>query len=165
MRTLVFGASGYVGTNPVPCLVARGFDVRAAGRHADVLNARGWTGVEVVTADALVPESLATALQGVDAAFYLVHSMASGGDFARLDRQAAANFRDAAAAAGVERIIYLGGLQPADGASEHLSSRRETGDVLREGPFPSPSSGPALSSAPAQPHSKSFATSSTTCPS
>jgi uncharacterized protein YbjT (DUF2867 family) len=101
-----------------------------------VLNARGWTGVEVVTADALVPESLATALQGVDAAFYLVHSMASGGDFARLDRQAAANFRDAAAAAGVERIIYLGGLQPADGASEHLSSRRETGDVLRSGPVP-----------------------------
>lgn len=136
MRALVFGASGYVGTNLVPRLAERDFEVRAAGRHADVLNARGWKGVEVVTADALAPESLAKALEGVDVAFYLVHSMASGADFARLDRQAAANFRDAAAATGVKRIIYLGGLQPAGGASEHLASRRETGDVLRAGPVP-----------------------------
>ena len=136
MRTLVFGASGYVGTNLVPRLCQRGFEVRAAGRHADVLNARGWKGVEVVTADALVPESLTKALAGVDVAFYLVHSMASGADFARLDRQAATNFRDAAAAAGVKRIIYLGGLQPGDDASEHLASRRETGEVLRAGPVP-----------------------------
>ncbi len=136
MRALVFGASGYVGTNLVPRLAERDFEVRAAGRHAEVLNARGWKGVEVVTADALAPESLAKALEGIDVAFYLVHSMASGADFARLDRQAATNFRDAAAAAGVKRIIYLGGLQPGHDASEHLASRRETGDVLRAGPVP-----------------------------
>jgi uncharacterized protein YbjT (DUF2867 family) len=136
MKALVFGASGYVGTNLVPRLRQRGFEVRAAGRHADVLNARGWKGVEIVTADALATESLARALEGVDVAFYLVHSMASGADFARLDREAAANFRDAAAAAGVKRIIYLGGLQPGDDASEHLASRRETGDMLRAGSVP-----------------------------
>jgi uncharacterized protein YbjT (DUF2867 family) len=136
MKALVFGASGYVGTNLVPRLAERDFEVRAVGRHADVLNARGWKGVEVMTADALAPETLANALEGVDVAFYLVHSMASGADFARLDRQAAANFRDAAVAAGVKRIIYLGGLQPRDDASEHLASRRETGEVLRAGPIP-----------------------------
>ena len=136
MRALVFGASGYVGTNLVPRLRERGFEIRTAARHADVLQARGWSNVEIVAADALEPASLFAALAGIDVAFYLVHSMASGADFARLDRQAAANFRDAAAAAGVQRITYLGGLQPGDNASEHLLSRRETGDVLRAGPVP-----------------------------
>ena len=136
MKVLVFGASGYIGTNLVPRLGQRGFEVRAAGRNVDVLKARKWNNVESVPADALVPASLPSALEGVDVAFYLVHSMASGADFARIDRQAATNFRDAAAAAGLERIIYLGGLQPRGGTSEHLASRRETGDVLRAGPVP-----------------------------
>jgi uncharacterized protein YbjT (DUF2867 family) len=102
----------------------------------DVLEARGWQGVELVSADALKPPSLRSALEGIDVAYYLVHSMAAGRDFARLDREAAANFRAAAAGAGVGRIVYLGGLQPSDGASAHLRSRQETGDILRGGPVP-----------------------------
>ena len=136
MKALVFGASGYIGTNLVPKLLDRSFAVRAAARHIDVLQARGWQSVELAAADALKPASLRAALEGIDVAYYLVHSMAAGGEFARLDREAAANFRDAAAAAGVGRIIYLGGLQPSDGASPHLLSRHETGEILRSGPVP-----------------------------
>lgn len=136
MKVLVFGASGYIGTNLIPNLQARGLSVRASARHIDVLEARGWQGVELVSADALKPTSQQAALEGIDLAYYLVHSMAAGGDFARLDREAAANFRDAAAAAGVGRIVYLGGLQPSDGASQHLRSRQETGEILRDGPVP-----------------------------
>src|SRR5688500_4099046 len=120
MRVLVFGASGYIGTNLVPRLIAEGLSVRAAARHVDVREGRGWEGVEAVKADALEPASLSRALEDVDVAFYLVHSMAAGRDFARFDREAAANFRDAAAAAGVGRIIYLGGLEPRHALTEHL---------------------------------------------
>jgi uncharacterized protein YbjT (DUF2867 family)/uncharacterized protein YndB with AHSA1/START domain len=134
--SLVFGASGYVGTNLVPALVARGVRVRAAARNAKVLEARGWRHVELVQADALKPESLAAALAGVDTAYYLVHSMAAGRDFGKLDVEAAENFARAAAACGVRRIVYLGGLVPAEAESEHLVSRKETGDTLRAGPVP-----------------------------
>lgn len=133
---LVFGASGYIGTNLVPALVAAGKRVRAAARNRSVLDARGWPGVEVVAADALDPASLVAALAGVDVAYYLVHSMAAGKDFGRLDLEAATNFRRAAADAGVRRIVYLGGLIPANAESEHLVSRRATGDCLRGGPVP-----------------------------
>jgi uncharacterized protein YbjT (DUF2867 family) len=131
--TLVFGASGYVGTNLVPRLLAEGVPVRAAARNRRVLEARGWQGVELVAADALRPETLAAALDGVDVAYYLVHSMAAGRDFGRLDLEAADHFARAAAAAGVRRIVYLGGLVPRDADSEHLVSRKETGDRLRAG--------------------------------
>jgi uncharacterized protein YbjT (DUF2867 family) len=135
-RVLVFGASGYVGTHLVPRLAASGIAVRAAARRLAPLEARGWQGVELVQADALKPETLGPALAGVDVAYYLVHSMAAGGDFPRLDRAAAERFRDAAAGAGVKRIVYLGGMQPAGQASPHLASRGETGAILRAGPVP-----------------------------
>lgn len=135
-RVLVLGASGYVGTNLVPRLAASGFTVRAAARRRDALESRDWHGVEIVTADALDPASLDRALDGISIAYYLVHSMAAGADFPRLDREAAANFRDAAARAGVARIVYLGGLQPSGESSAHLASRGETGDILREGTVP-----------------------------
>ena len=133
---LVFGASGYIGTNLVPHLLAAGYPVRASARNRRVIEGRQWEGVECVQADALEPASLEAALNGVDTAFYLVHSMAAGRDFGRLDLEAAANFRDAAASAGVRRIIYLGGLIPDQPESEHLQSRLETGDCLRQGPVP-----------------------------
>ena len=135
-RVLILGASGYVGGHLAPRLAAEEHEVRAAARRLDALRARGWDGVECVYADALNSDSLRAALDGVDVAYYLVHSMASGGNFSELDRQAAGNFRDAAANAGVRRIIYLGGIQPTNGASPHLASRLETGEVLRSGPTP-----------------------------
>jgi hypothetical protein len=95
----VLGASGYVGSNLVPKLAALGWTTRAAARRPAVLEARGWQGVETVAADALVPASLDPALEGIDVAYYLVHSMAAGADFPDLDREAARNFAAAAAAA------------------------------------------------------------------
>jgi uncharacterized protein YbjT (DUF2867 family) len=133
---LVFGASGYIGSNLVPFLRERGQRVRAVSRNRVVLEGREWPDVECASADALKPETLAAVLQGVDVAYYLVHSMAAGPKFSELDLQAAANFRDAAARAGIRRIIYLGGLIPENPESVHLQSRCETGEVLREGPVP-----------------------------
>ena len=135
-RVLVFGASGYIGTHLVARLLREGVPVRAAGRTRAVLDARHWPGVEIVVADALQPETLPATLQGVDTAYYLVHSMAAGRDFGRLDLQAAEHFAAAAAQAGVRRIVYLGGLIPDEADSEHLISRRDTGERLRAGPVP-----------------------------
>jgi uncharacterized protein YbjT (DUF2867 family) len=135
-KALVFGASGYIGSHLVPALAARGWRVRAAARNLKVLEARGWAGVELASADALKPETLRGALAGIDVAYYLVHSMAAGPAFGQLDLAAADNFASAAAAAGVKRIVYLGGLVPEGADSEHLLSRRDTGRELRAHPVP-----------------------------
>ena len=130
---LVFGASGYIGSNLVPFLVGNGRRVRASSRNVEVLEARDWSDVDLVSADALDPSSLDAALDGVDTAYYLVHSMAAGGHFPTLDAEAATNFAAAAGRQGVRRIVYLGGLVPKNVVSTHLRSRRETGDILRAG--------------------------------
>ncbi len=135
-KALVFGASGYIGTNLTPRLISAGWQVRVAARHRAVLEAREWQGAEVVAADALKPESLNTALQDVDVAYYLIHSMAAGRHFAALDIEAARNFARAAAHAGVRRIVYLGGLVPGDSRSPYLKSKTAVGKVLREGSVP-----------------------------
>ncbi len=133
---LVFGASGYIGSHLVPYLRARGIPVRAASRRIEVLQARQWEGVITCAADALEPASLAAALADVDTAYYLVHSMAAGKDFGQIDLQAAENFARAAGIAGVRRIVYLGGLVPDDADTEHITSRRDTGERLRRGTVP-----------------------------
>jgi uncharacterized protein YbjT (DUF2867 family) len=133
---LVFGASGYIGAHLVPRLLVAGKRVRVTSRDPAVLEAHDWPGVEIVAADALRPETLGPALDGVEVAYYLVHSMAAGRDFGRLDLEAARNFARAAEAAGVRRIVYLGGLVPPDADSEHIVSRRETGEVLRSASIP-----------------------------
>lgn len=135
-RALVFGASGYIGSNLVPRLMEHGYRVRAVSRNRQVLEARDWQDVELVQADALKPETLGAALEGIDVAYYLVHSMAAGRHFGKLDLQAADNFAWAAGQAGVRRIVYLGGLVPPDAESEHLVSRARTGDRLRAGSVP-----------------------------
>jgi len=131
IRALVFGASGYIGSYLVPLLTSSGFKVRACSRSAEVLQAREWPQVEVVAADSLVPASLHNALAGIEVAYYLVHSMSAGKHFARLDLQAAANFAAAAEQAGVKHIVYLGGLVPKGADSEHINSRKATGEMLR----------------------------------
>ncbi len=133
---LVVGASGYIGTNLVEMLVAEGRRVRAASRNIEILQGRGWDGVELVAADVLDPDSLDAALQDVDTAYYLVHSMAAGKSFPELDAVAAHNFAEAATRQQVRRIVYLGGLTPERPVSDHLKSRQETGDILRRGSVP-----------------------------
>ncbi len=133
---LVFGASGYIGGHLVPYLLARGVSVRATARNVEVIESRGWKGVELAEADALRPETLDDVLKDVDIAYYLVHSMAAGKEFPELDATAARNFAAAAARQGVARIVYLGGLVPDAPKSAHLRSREETGDLLRAGPVP-----------------------------
>jgi len=132
-KILVLGSSGYIGTHLVPGLVRAGHTVRAASRNRDVLISRNWENVEIAETNVLSGEGLDEAVQGVDIIYYLVHSMASGKNYAEKDRQAATNVREAASRHKVQRMIYLGGLQPAGTASEHLSSRAETGNTLRKG--------------------------------
>src|SRR5512144_697516 len=131
---LVTGATGYIGGRLVPRLLEAGFRVRCLARDPARLQGRPWLGpAEVAAGDCLRADTLPTALQGVEVAFYLVHSMAAGHDFEQRDVLAARNFAAAAKAVGVQRIIYLGGLGDSETAlSEHLRSRQETGAVLRE---------------------------------
>ena len=138
MRIAVAGASGYIGGRLVPRLIDEGHEVRCLVRDPKKLFDRPWVSqVDIVTADALEPDGLATALRGVRVAYYLIHSMGSASSFATADRRAASNFAKAAAAAGVDKIIYLGGLGQDDGAlSTHLASRQETGSVLASSHVP-----------------------------
>ena len=135
VSVLLTGATGYIGGLLLPRLVAGGRRVRCLVRRPE--RERFGAGVEVVQGDCLDESSLHAAMAGIDVAYYLVHSMASPGRFEDLDRQAALTFGAAAAAAGVKRIIYLGGLgEEGDALSQHLRSRRETGDALRESGVP-----------------------------
>lgn len=138
MRVLVTGATGYIGGRLVPRLLAEGHEVRCVVRAPAKLEQRPWRGaVDVVAGDVLDAESLKKAATGCDAAYYLVHQMASGDDFEDRDRAGADNFRRAAEEAGLYRIVYLGGLAPARGdLSPHLRSRLDVGRLLAEGATP-----------------------------
>lgn len=134
---LLTGATGYVGGRLLPLLVADGWRVRCLARQPEQLSPRVPAGVEVVQGDLLDAASLSAAMQGVGAAFYLVHSMGATGDFETQDRLAAENFAAAARAAGVQRIIYLGGLgEDEQDLSAHLRSRHEVGERLRANAVP-----------------------------
>lgn len=137
-RILVTGATGYIGGRLVPHLLERGYQVRCLVRDPQRLQGRPWQSrVEIVSGDVLQPDSLSAAMQGMDSAYYLVHSMGSGQDFHERDLTAARNFSQAAKEAGVKRLIYLGGLAKDDATlSKHLRSRQETGHALREAGVP-----------------------------
>jgi len=133
---LLTGATGYIGGRLLRHFEEAGRPVRCLARNPERVQATRST-TEIVQGDCLDEESLDLALVGVDSAYYLVHSMSVGADFAEVDRQAAANFGRAAARAGVRRIIYLGGLADQAGSlSSHLQSRAETGSVLRASGVP-----------------------------
>jgi len=139
---LVTGATGYVGGRLIPALLKAGYRVRAMGRSIEKLGCRPWSHheqVELIQGDVLDAESLTLAARGCRAGYYLVHSMIAQKDkFVEADRRAARNMVDAAAAAGLERIIYLGGLAEAKNGplSKHLRSRFEVAGILQSGPVP-----------------------------
>lgn len=131
LRILVTGATGYIGGRLVPRLLAQGHAVRCVARNPDRLASHPWRGVEIVAGDLADPAETLEALRGIDVVYYLVHSMAAGSRFWESDRRMALAFGEAAAAAGVRRIIYLGGLgAPAEVRSWHLVSRQEVGRCL-----------------------------------
>ena len=128
---LVTGATGFIGGALVPALRARGLRVVAASRRPRAGPLEG-EAVQWRVCDLLDPRTLPAALEGVDVVYYLVHSMGGGrSDFRKLERRAATGLASAAADAGVERIVYLGGPAPRGPPSEHLQSRLQVGEILR----------------------------------
>jgi len=134
MDVLVTGATGFVGSRLVPALLAAGHDVRVLTRDRTGYDPR--EGVTVYEGDLLEPGGFEHALDGVDAAYYLVHSMLAGADFEERDRRAASNFASAASEHGLARVVYLGGLGvEREDLSAHLRSRREVEAILSEGSY------------------------------
>jgi uncharacterized protein YbjT (DUF2867 family) len=136
-RVLVTGATGFVGSHLHPVLMQQGYDV--VGGTRDVARARrSHPDRTFARLDLDDPGSIAAAVDGCTAAAYLVHGMSRDGasDYARAELAAAQAFRDAAARAGVRRIVYLGGMRPAGRPSRHLQSRLDTGACLRGGEVP-----------------------------
>jgi uncharacterized protein YbjT (DUF2867 family) len=138
MRCLVTGATGYIGGRLAPRLLADGHRVRCLSRSAARLRDVPWHDrVEVAEGDLTDPASLRTALEGIEVAYFLVHSLGRR-DFEQIDRAAAGNFAVACRAAGVRQIVYLGGPEPPAGerASAHLRSRAEVARILRDSGIP-----------------------------
>lgn len=134
---LVTGATGYIGGRLVPELLAGGHDVRCMVRSPARLRDLPWASrTEIVTADALDADATRAALEGVEVAYYLIHSMDTGDGFAASDRAAASTFAAAAEAAAVRRIVYLGGLCAGEDLSPHLRSRAEVARIFLGGQVP-----------------------------
>jgi len=130
-RILITGATGYIGRRLKNRLLDKqDYRLRLFVRNARKVSERVRQSVEIVEGDTFHMDTLATALENIDVAFYLIHSMGDDQDFKSLDRISAENFRDACIAAGVKKIVYLGGLGVKETASKHLLSRIETGEIL-----------------------------------
>ena len=133
---LLTGATGYIGGRLLGALESHGNRIRCLTRHPERLSSRVGRNTEAVAGDVLDAGSLRRALKHVRVAYYLVHSMAAGGDFRDLDLKAAQTFGRVAREQGVRRIIYLGGLGAGGRLSSHLRSRQEVGRVLRASGVP-----------------------------
>ena len=135
---LVTGATGYIASKLIPRLLDHGYRVRALARNPLRLKGRAWFNkIDIVQADVTSPETLAHTLDGVHTAYYLIHNMSAGHGYTKLELDSARTFATAAEQAGVEHIIYLGGLaDPEQHIAPHMRSRIETGKVLREGKVP-----------------------------
>jgi len=132
-RILITGATGYIGSRLLNKLESSGYKISCLARKPEYLTSRVSEDIKVLRGDVQDIESLEKALEGIHTAYYFVHSMGNKDSFEKLDRTGARNFGKAAAKAGVKRIIYLGGLgDKSKDLSAHLSSRHETGDILRE---------------------------------
>ncbi len=130
-QILITGATGYIGRKLKQRLLTRcDLQLRLLVRDPTRISAAARQGTDIIKGDTFDQGVLQNALAGVDTAFYLIHSMGAGGDYASRDRRSAENFRSAAEAAGVKKIVYLGGLGERESASEHLLSRIETGEIL-----------------------------------
>lgn len=134
--TLLTGATGYVGGRLLQSLEESGVRLRCLARRPEYLAARVAPGTEVVGGDVLDAESLSRAMNGVATAYYLVHSMSDDGDWEELERRSARVFGEVAAEAGVQRIIYLGGLGTGPNLSDHLQTRQDVGRILGEAGVP-----------------------------
>lgn len=129
---LVTGATGYIGGRLVNQLLNAGHRVRVMARFPDRLRDLPWyEKVEVIQADALDPVSMRSALKDIDVAYYLLHAINQGQNFGNIEKAMANIFADCSKQENVKRIIYLGGIIPEQKLSEHLSSRAETGEILR----------------------------------
>jgi uncharacterized protein YbjT (DUF2867 family) len=136
---LVTGANGYIASRLIPRLLAKGYRVRALARRPERLRGRAWLpDIEAMGGDVHEPVGLEAALRGVHTAYYLVHSMASGRGYTRVELEAARVFAEAAEQASVQHIVYLGGLADphAKNLAPHMRSRIETGETLRAGKVP-----------------------------
>lgn len=133
---LLTGVSGYVGGRLAQAMQRRGVRLRCLARNVEFVAHRVGSATEACQGDVLDRDSLLKAMRGVDVAYYLVHSMGQGRGFAEQDRLGASNFASAAAEAGVQRIVYLGGLGEASQLSAHLASRQEVGAILRQSGVP-----------------------------
>jgi uncharacterized protein YbjT (DUF2867 family) len=136
MRVMVTGATGFVGSNLVPALLEAGHEVLALTRDRErgerALDSR----VEVREGDVLEPDTIEEVFDGVDVVYYLIHSLGFGDEFEERDKQAAGNFAAAASEAGVDRVVYLGGLgETGEDLSPHLRSRQDVEEILRTGDY------------------------------
>lgn len=138
MLILVTGATGYIASRLIPQLLDRGHTVRALARRPHQIGTRSWSSqIDIFPGDAMNPATLAPVLKDVHTAYYLIHNMSSGHGYTKLEIQAAHNFAVAAEEAGVQHIIYLGGLADYEQLiAPHLRSRIETGATLRLGKVP-----------------------------
>ncbi|SDJ23743.1 Uncharacterized conserved protein YbjT, contains NAD(P)-binding and DUF2867 domains [Halovenus aranensis] len=136
MQILVLGATGFVGQSLVPALLEAGHEVRALSRNRERATAMLDSRVEVVEGDVLDAPTLDGAFEGIDLAYYLVHSMSAGDQYEQRDRRGADNVAAAASEADVDRLVYLGGLgETGNDLSTHLASRREVERRLAEGAY------------------------------